>query len=163
LRLHDYNCGLKAYTKDTAKNIRIYGEMHRYIPAIAHLSGFRVTEIPVNHHERKYGKTKYGISRFFNGFFDLVTLIFTTRYIKRPLHLFGLMGILNFICGTGILIYLTVLKFFESTPISGRPLFFVGILLAIVGIQFFSIGLIGEMITKTSQDTTDNVIIDKTL
>jgi len=161
-RLHDYNCGLKAYVRDVVKNIKVYGEMHRYIPALTHLSGYRVTEIPVTHHERKYGKTKFGVSRFLNGIFDLITVIFTTRYIKRPLHLFGFIGVLSFTCGIGILTYLTVLKFFESTPIEGRPLFFVGILLAIVGAQFFSIGLIGEMITKNSPDN-DNVIIDKTL
>lgn len=162
LKLHDYNCGLKAYKKDVVKNIKVYGEMHRYIPALAHLSGYKVTEIPVTHHERKYGKTKYGLSRFFNGLFDLITVLFTTKYIKRPLHLFGFIGVLSFLSGFGILLYLTILKFFESTPISGRPLFFVGILLAIVGVQFFSIGLIGEMITKTSVEN-DNVIIDKTL
>lgn len=162
LKLHDYNCGLKAYKKDVVKTIKVYGEMHRYIPALAHLAGYKVTEIAVTHHERKYGKTKYGFSRFFNGLFDLITVLFTTKYIKRPLHLFGFIGVLSFLSGFGILLYLTILKFFESTPISGRPLFFVGILLAIVGVQFFSIGLIGEMITKTSIET-DNVIIDKTL
>ncbi len=162
LRLHDYNCGLKAYVRDVVKNVKVYGEMHRYIPALAHLSGFKVTEMVVTHHERKYGKTKYGISRFFNGLFDLITVLFTTKYIKRPLHLFGFLGVLSFIAGTGILLYLTILKFVEATPISGRPLFFVGILMAIVGVQFFSIGLIGEMIAKTSIEN-DNVIIDKTL
>jgi len=162
LKLHDYNCGLKAYVRDVVKNVKVYGEMHRYIPALAHLSGFRVTEMAVTHHERKYGKTKYGLSRFFNGLFDLITVLFTTKYIKRPLHLFGFIGVLSFMAGTGILLYLTILKFFEATPISGRPLFFVGILMAIVGVQFFSIGLIGEMITKTSVEN-DNVIIDKTL
>jgi hypothetical protein len=118
--------------------------------------------MPVTHYERKYGKTKFGLSRFFNGLFDLVTVLFTTKYIKRPLHLFGFIGVLNFIAGTGILIYLTVLKFADGMPISGRPLFFVAILMAIVGVQFFSIGLIGEMITKTTIEN-DNVIIDKTL
>jgi hypothetical protein len=162
LKLHDYNCGLKAYTKDVVKNIKIYGELHRYIPAIAYLSGFKVTEIPVSHHERKYGKTKFGVSRFFNGLFDLITVLFTTKYIKRPLHLFGFIGILNFAAGFCILIYLTLLKFIEATPISGRPLFFVGILMAIVGVQFFSIGLIGEMITKSNAEN-DNIIIEKTL
>ncbi len=162
LKLHDYNCGLKAYVRDVVKNVKVYGEMHRYIPALAHLSGFKVTEMAVTHHERKYGKTKYGLSRFFNGLFDLITVLFTTKYIKRPLHLFGFIGVLSFFAGTGILLYLTILKFFEATPISGRPLFFVGILMAIVGVQFFSIGLIGEMITKTSVEN-DNVIIDKTL
>jgi len=162
LRLHDYNCGLKAYVKDIVKNIKVYGEMHRYIPALAHLSGYKVTEIPVVHHERKYGRTKFGVSRFINGIFDLITVIFTTQYMKRPLHLFGFIGLLSFFAGFGILAYLTVMKFVESVPISGRPLFFVGILFAIVGVQFFSIGLIGEMITKSSADL-DNVIIDKTL
>lgn len=162
LRLHDYNCGLKAYVKDVAKNIKVYGEMHRYIPALAHLSGYKVTEIPVTHHERKYGTTKYGLSRFFNGLFDLITVLFTAKYIKRPLHLFGFIGVLSFMAGFGILVYLTIMKFAESVPISGRPLFFVAILMAIVGVQFFSIGLIGEMITKTSIEN-DNVIIDKTL
>ncbi len=162
LKLHDYNCGLKGYTRDVVKNVKVYGEMHRYIPALAHLSGFKVTEIAVTHHERKYGKTKYGLSRFFNGLFDLITVLFTTKYIKRPLHLFGFIGVLSFLAGTGILLYLTILKFVEATPISGRPLFFVAILMAIVGVQFFSIGLIGEMITKTTVEN-DNVIIDKTL
>ena len=162
LRLHDYNCGLKAYVKDVVKNVKVYGEMHRYIPALAHLSGYKVTEIPVTHYERKYGKTKFGISRFFNGVFDLITVLFTTKYIKRPLHLFGFIGVVSFLAGTGILLYLTVMKFVESQPISGRPLFFVSILMAIVGVQFFSIGLIGEMITKTTIEN-DNVIIDKTL
>jgi glycosyltransferase involved in cell wall biosynthesis len=162
LKLHDYNCGLKAYVKDVVKNIKVYGEMHRYIPALAHLSGYKVTEMAVTHHERKYGKTKYGVSRFFNGLFDLITVLFTTKYIKNPLHLFGFIGVLSSLLGVGILVYLTILKFFESTPISGRPLFFIAILMAIVGVQFFSIGLIGEMITKTSVEN-DNVIIDKTL
>jgi len=162
LRLHDYNCGLKAYVKDVVKNIKVYGEMHRYIPALAFLSGFRVTEIPVTHHERKYGKTKFGISRFFNGFFDLSTVLFTNKYIKRPLHFFGSIGLLSFVAGFGVLLYLTIMKFAESIPIEGRPLFFIAILFTIVGAQFFSLGLIAEMITKSSVEI-DNIIIDKTL
>lgn len=162
LRLHDYNCGLKAYVKDVVKNIKVYGEMHRYIPALAHLSGYRVAEIPVTHYERKYGTTKFGLSRFYNGVFDLITVLFTTKYIKRPLHLFGFLGVACSMAGFGILLYLTVVKFVESVPISGRPLFFVSILMAIVGVQLFSIGLIGEMITKTTIEN-DKVIIDKTL
>lgn len=162
LRLHDYNCGLKAYVKDVVKNVKVYGEMHRYIPALAHLSGFKVTEIPVTHHERKYGKTKFGLSRFVNGFFDLATVLFTTKYIKRPLHFFGFVGTLSFFAGFGILLFLTIMKFAESVPISGRPLFFVGILFTIVGAQFFSLGLIAEMITKNSNND-DNIIIDKNL
>jgi len=162
LRLHDYNCGLKAYVKDVVKNVKVYGEMHRYIPALAYLSGFRVTEMAVTHHERKYGKTKYGLSRFVNGFFDLSTLLFTSKFMKRPLHFFGFIGLVSFFAGFAIMLYLTILKFVENVPISGRPLFFVGILLTIVGAQFFSLGLIAEMITKNSTDT-ENVIIDKIL
>jgi len=162
LKLHDYNCGLKAYRKDLVKNIKVYGEMHRYIPAIAFLSGFKVTEIPVTHHPRKFGKTKFGSSRFIKGLLDLMTVLFTTKYIKRPLHLFGFAGILSFLAGFGILAYLTILKFFDSIPISNRPLFLVGILFAIVGVQFISLGLIAEMITKNSADN-DNFIIEKTL
>jgi len=162
LKLHDYNCGLKAYRKDVVKNIRVYGEMHRYIPAIAYLSGYKVTEIPVTHHPRKFGKTKFGSSRFINGLLDLITVIFTTRFIKRPLHLFGTIGLISFIAGIGIIAYLTILKFFDSIPISNRPLFLVGILMAIVGAQFISLGLIAEMITKNSPDN-DNIIIEKVL
>ena len=162
LKLHDYNCGLKIYRRETVKNIKLYGEMHRYIPALAYLSGFKVSEIAVTHHPRKFGKTKFGSSRFVNGMFDLMTVLFTTKYIKRPLHFFGLLGLLGFVTGFGILAYLTILKFFDAVPISNRPLFLVGILIIILGVQSFSIGLIAEMITKTSSEA-DNIIIDKTL
>jgi glycosyltransferase involved in cell wall biosynthesis len=162
LRLHDYNCGLKAYRKEVIKNIRVYGEMHRYIPAIAHLSGYKVTEIPVTHHPRKFGTTKFGTSRFVNGLLDLITVLFTTKFIKRPLHLFGTMGLVSFAAGIGVIAYLTILKFFDGVPISNRPLFLVAILMAIVGAQFISLGLIAEMITKNSSDI-DNIIIEKTL
>lgn len=162
LKLHDYNCGLKIYKKDVVKNLKIYGELHRYIPALAHFAGYKVSEIPVTHHPRKHGKTKFGSSRFINGLFDLITVIFTTKYIRRPLHFFGLLGMISFLLGIGIMIYLTVLKFFESIPISNRPLFLVGIMLAIVGLQIFSLGLIGEMITKSNADK-DNIIIEQTL
>lgn len=162
LKLHDYNCGLKAYRKEVIKNIKVYGEMHRYIPALAFLSGYKVSEIPVTHHPRKFGKTKFGTSRFINGLLDLITVLFTTKYIKRPLHLFGFAGMLSFLAGFGILAYLTILKFFDSIPISNRPLFLVGILFAIVGVQFISLGLIAEMITKNSADN-DNFIIEKIL
>jgi glycosyltransferase involved in cell wall biosynthesis len=162
LKLHDYNCGLKAYKKDVVKSIKIYGEMHRYIPAIAFLSGFKVTEIAVTHHARKFGRTKFGSSRFINGLLDLITVLFTTKFIKRPLHFFGTIGIITSMLGFGIIAYLTILKFFDSIPISNRPLFLVGILLSIVGVQFISLGLIAEMITKTSADK-ETLIIDKTL
>lgn len=162
VRLHDFNCGLKAYRREVAKSIKIYGEMHRYIPALAHLSGFKVTEKPVKHHARKFGKTKYGISRFFNGFFDLLTVLFTTKYNNRPLHLFGLFGIISFMAGTLITIYLTVMKFWKGHFISDRPLFLVGLIFIIVGIQFFTLGLIAEMITK-SNAKNEEILVEATL
>ncbi|MCX7834044.1 MAG: glycosyltransferase family 2 protein [Ignavibacteria bacterium] len=158
IRLHDFNCGLKAYRKEVIDSIRVYGELHRYIPALAHIQGFKVTEKVVKHHPRKYGKTKFGASRFVKGFFDLLTVLFTTRFIRRPLHLFGTLGLISFILGTGITIYLTVLKFLYGEYLTNRPLFLVGILFIILGVQLFSIGLIGEMITK-SLNTEEDILI----
>ncbi|HTK82422.1 MAG TPA: glycosyltransferase family 2 protein [Bacteroidota bacterium] len=149
IRLHDFNCGLKGYKKDVVKEVRIYGELHRYIPVLAHWLGFKVGEIPVQHHARKYGKTKFGFGRFWKGFLDLLTVLFTTRYLQRPLHLFGFWGIVFLLAGTAIDGYLVFLKFVEGFSLSNRPLFTAGILLIIVGVQFISIGLIGEMISKT--------------
>jgi hypothetical protein len=162
VKLHDFNCGLKAYKRDVVKSLKIYGEMHRYIPAIAHLSGFKVTEKPVKHHARKYGVTKFGASRFVNGFLDLLTVIFTSRFIKRPLHFFGSLGIISSMIGALITLYLTVLKFTEGRPVSDRPLFLVGIFFIIVGVQFLSLGLIAEMITKTNI-RDDDVLIELTI
>ncbi len=162
IRLHDFNCGLKAYRKEVIKSVKVYGEMHRYIPALAHLMGFKVTEKVVKHHPRKFGITKFGANRFLNGFFDLLTVAFTTKFIKKPLHLFGTLGILFSIAGFGITLYLTILKFFENESISNRPLFLVGILFIIVGFQSFSLGLIAEMITKSSHKDED-VYIETTL
>jgi glycosyltransferase involved in cell wall biosynthesis len=161
IRLHDFNCGLKAYKKDVVKSVKVYGELHRYIPAIAHLSGFKVTEKTVRHHSRKYGYTKFGASRFFNGFFDLLTVAFTNKYFKRPLHLFGFAGVITSLAGMFITIYLVVLKFVEGRPLSDRPLFIVGIFFIIVGVQFFSLGLIAEMITKTNMRDDDILIEEK--
>ena len=162
IRLHDFNCGLKAYKKDVVKSIRIYGEMHRYIPALAHLSGFKVTEKPVKHHARKYGVTKFGASRFVNGFLDLLTVSFTNKYMKRPLHFFGSMGILISAAGFLISLYLVILKIIEGKPLSDRPLFLVGIFMMVVGIQFLSLGLIAEMITKSNNNDED-VLVEETI
>jgi glycosyltransferase involved in cell wall biosynthesis len=149
IRLHDFNCGLKGYRKEVVKEIKIYGELHRYIPVLAHGLGFKIGEIQVQHHPRKYGKTKFGIGRFWKGFLDLLTVLFTTRYLQRPLHLFGFWGLAFFLAGVAVDGYLVYLKFFEGMSLSNRPLFTGGILLIIVGIQFVSIGLIGEIISKT--------------
>ena len=162
VRLHDFNCGLKAYRSDVIKSVKVYGEMHRYIPALAHLMGFKVTEKIVKHHPRKFGITKFGANRFLNGFFDLLTVAFTNKFIKKPLHLFGTFGIFSFLAGFGITAYLTILKFFDNESISNRPLFLVGILFIIVGFQLFSLGLIAEMITKSSHKD-DDIFIETTL
>ena len=162
IRLHDFNCGLKAYKKDVIKSVKVYGELHRYIPALAHLSGFRVTEKVVRHKPRKYGVTKFGASRFFKGFFDLLTVLFTTRFIKRPLHLFGTLGLISFFIGTGITIYLSLMKIFFNEYLTNRPLFLVGIMFIILGVQSFSLGLIGEMITRL-YFTEEDVLVEETV
>ncbi|HMS33334.1 MAG TPA: glycosyltransferase family 2 protein [Ignavibacteria bacterium] len=162
IKLHDFNCGLKAYKKEVVKSLNIYGEMHRYIPALAYLSGFKVTEKPVKHHSRKYGVTKFGASRFINGFLDLLTVVFTNKYMKRPLHFFGSIGMISSFAGFVISLYLVILKFFEGKPLSDRPLFLIGIFLIIVGVQFMSLGLIAEMITKTNYKD-DDILIEITI
>lgn len=161
IKLHDFNCGLKAYKKEVIRSLRIYGEMHRYIPALAFMSGFKVTEKPVKHHARKYGVTKFGASRFVNGFLDLLTVVFTNKYIKRPLHFFGSLGIITSLLGFVVTLYLALLKFIENKPLSDRPLFLVGIFLIIVGVQFLSLGLIAEMITK-SNIKDDDILVEQT-
>ncbi len=149
LRIHDMNCGLKIYRRPVTESIQIYGDMHRYIPALAKLEGFKVGEIPVNHRPRKYGKTKYGLSRFTHGMLDLITVMFLSRYTRRPLHLFGLIGLISTLLGSGITIYLIILRITKTIYLSNRPLLFIGVLLIIIGIQFISIGLLGEMITRS--------------
>jgi len=146
--IHDFNCGLKAYRRDVVKDVNVYGELHRYIPVLAHYAGYRVGEKVVQHHPRKYGRTKFGVNRFFRGFLDLLTILFTTRYIRRPLHLFGVWGMVSFVIGAAIDIYLSVEWALGTTSLSNRPLFLVGFLFIIIGIQFVSIGLLGEMITR---------------
>jgi len=148
IRLHDFNCGLKAYRREVIKALQLYGEMHRYIPALAHWEGFRVTELPVRHHPRKYGRSKFGASRFVKGFLDLLTVLFTTRFLKRPLHLFGTVGLLFAATGFAIDLYLVVEWAMGRTALSNRPLALFGIALIIVGVQLISIGLLGELIVK---------------
>ncbi len=150
LRLHDFNCGLKAYRSEVVKALHIYGEMHRYIPALAHWEGFRVTELPVRHHPRKYGRSKFGASRFVKGFLDLLTFLFTTRFLRRPMHLFGTLGILFMLVGFLVDAYLVVEWWLGRTALSNRPLLFFGLGLIIVGVQLMSLGLLGELVVKGS-------------
>ncbi|MDD3050953.1 MAG: glycosyltransferase family 2 protein [Candidatus Cloacimonetes bacterium] len=151
LKLHDYNCGFKLYSRELVKELEIYGEMHRYIPALAHAKGFRVGEIPVKHRARQFGKSKYGIERYLRGFFDLLTVKVVTDYIRTPLYLFGSMGMFSFTAGFLIGLYLSVMKIFYGHPLSNRPLLFLAVLLITVGVQFFSIGLLGELIVNQTR------------
>lgn len=148
VRLHDFNCGFKAYRRQVVDETPIYGELYRYIPVLAHWRGFNVGEIKIRHHPRRFGRSKFGASRFFRGFFDLLTVLFLTRYMRRPLHLFGWMGILSFVGGTLVSAYLAVLWLMGNRPIGNRPLLTLGVLLITVGIQFFSLGLLAEMLAS---------------
>lgn len=153
IRLHDFNCGLKAYRAEVIKTLTLYGEMHRYIPALAHWEGFRVTEIPVRHHPRKYGRSKFGASRYIKGFLDLLTVVLTTRYLKRPLHLFGSIGTLLLASGFTIAAALTIEWALGGTYLTNRPLLLMAVAFMIVGMQLISIGLIGELVVRNLQNT----------
>jgi len=160
IKIHDFNCGLKAYKKEVTQNIKVYGELHRYMPVLAGWEGFKITEVVVKHHPRRYGKTKFGISRFFKGFIDLITVMFTTRYIKRPMHLFGFLGAISFFVGIIVNGYLSYL-WITGGYLSNRPMLFLGILLIIVGVQFFSTGLLGEMMVNNFLSDKEYEIKDK--
>ena len=153
LKLHDFNCGLKAYKKEVIKSIEVYGEMHRYIPVLAVNAGFKnIIEKPVVHQARKYGKTKFGMERFINGFLDLITIWFISRFAKRPMHFFGLLGVLMFIIGFGFAFYLGLDKlYFNPTGrlISERPEFFIALTTMVIGTQFFVAGFLGEIILQS--------------
>jgi glycosyltransferase involved in cell wall biosynthesis len=152
--LHDFNCGLKAYRYEVVKNIEVYGEMHRYIPVIAKWAGFnRIAEKVVQHSPRKYGTTKFGLERFVNGFLDLLSITFVSRFGKRPMHFFGLLGTVSFLAGFGIAVKLAVDKyFFQIYNMTDRPLFFFGMLAMILGTQLFLAGFLGEMIARNAPD-----------
>lgn len=153
LKLKDYNCGYKAYRKELVKELSLYGEMHRYIPALAHSLGFKVGQIPVQHRARKFGKSKYGVERYLRGFFDLLTVKMVTQYVKSPLYLFGRIGLVSTVLGSLITLYLAVLKIFYGLPLSNRPLLFLGMLLILGGLQFVSLGLISELIINRIRPT----------
>ena len=163
IKLHDFNCGLKAYRKKVVKCIEVYGEMHRYVPVLAKWAGFKkITEKVVEHRARKYGVTKFGWTRFINGFLDLMTIFFVGKFGKRPMHFFGLWGTVFFMFGFTIFIYLTISKFFfDITGMTQRPLFFFAILAMIIGTQLFLAGFIGELISRNSAERNSYLIEDK--
>lgn len=153
VRLHDYGCSLKAYRKDIVKNLRLYGEMHRFIPAVASWYGVKVAEVPVRHHPRFKGRSKYGISRTFKVLLDLVTVKFLQSFSTKPIQFFGSMGLFSSVLGFFILLYLTALKLFQGASIGGRPLLILGVLLIVVGVQFVGMGLLGEMIVRVYHES----------
>lgn len=157
--LNDFNCGLKAYRTEVVKDITLYGELHRYIPYVAYQEGYgRIGEKVVQHHPRKFGVSKFGLSRFVKGFLDLVTLLFLFHYMRRPMHFFGTAGTIFLAAGTLITTYLVVMRVFFEQYLSNRPLLLFGILLLVLGVQFFSIGFLGEMINKNRLDKSENDI-----
>jgi glycosyltransferase involved in cell wall biosynthesis len=152
--LHDFNCGLKAYRGDVVKNIEVYGEMHRYIPVLAKWAGFKkIGEKVVQHRARKYGTTKFGWERFVNGFLDLLSITFVSKFGKRPMHLFGLLGSLSFFIGFLIALYLTYAKFVhQAYRMTDRPVFYFGLFFMVIGTQLFLAGFLGEMISRMGND-----------
>ena len=153
VKIHDFNCGLKIYKKSVIKTLDIYGGRHRYIPALAGQKKFKVSEIIVNHRARIHGATKYGGRRFFHGFFDLISVLFLSKYIQSPLYFFGQIGLFAFLLGFGIEGYILYLKYIIGEPFAMHiALLIFGVLLIVIGIQFFSLGLIGEMISNSNQD-----------
>jgi glycosyltransferase involved in cell wall biosynthesis len=166
--LHDFNCGLKAYRKEVVKNIEVYGEMHRYIPVIAKWAGFtKIVEQPVEHRARKYGVTKFGLSRFVNGFLDLLSIFFVGKFQKKPMHFFGTIGVLSFLSGMLIAIYLIADKLYTiyegqhiSRDVTAQPLFYIALVMTIIGVQLFLTGFIAEMVGRSTHDR-NNYQIEK--
>lgn len=156
--LHDFNCGFKVYRREVLDQIALYGELHRFIPVLASRKGYRVGELVVRHHPRKHGVSKYGWDRFYKGFLDLITVLFITKYTRRPLHLFGAIGLFSVLGGFTINFYLFVL-WLRSESLSNRPLLLLGILMMMIGIQVLTTGLIGEMITYKNFDRSDSYSI----
>jgi glycosyltransferase involved in cell wall biosynthesis len=155
VKLHDMNCGFKAYRAEVLRSIPVYGDLFRFIPALAKSQGFRIAEVPVTHHQRKYGTSRYGLERILRGFFDLLSVLFLTRYSRKPMHLFGFIGLVLGLLGFLTEGYLTIL-WFIGHKIGDRPLLLLGALEIILGIQFFSIGLLGEFLTYQNQKHLDS-------
>ena len=168
IKLHDMNCGLKVYANEVVKNIEVYGEMHRYIPYLAKNACFgKITEKPVHHEKRKYGKSKFGMNRFVNGFLDLMSLSFTSKFAKKPMHFFGFTGILMFLAGFIMTVWIIVTKLIHQAnglpfrPVTEQPLFYLALLAVLLGTMLFLAGFICELISRTSQDRNQYNIKDR--
>ncbi|MEM1411532.1 MAG: glycosyltransferase family 2 protein [Pseudomonadota bacterium] len=161
--LHDFNCGFKAYRRAVLEQLQLYGELHRYIPVLAFDAGYSITEVPVRHRARTHGKSKYGLERYARGVLDLITVLATTRYLHKPGHLFGGIGLIAGILGTLILAYLSVLWVLGLGPIGTRPLFFLGVLLEILCIQLLSLGVLAELVTRHSNRLSTLDLVEEAL
>ncbi|QEC53400.1 glycosyltransferase involved in cell wall biosynthesis [Anseongella ginsenosidimutans] len=168
IRLHDFNCGLKAYRREVVKNIEVYGEMHRYIPVLAKWAGFRrIGEQVVAHRPRKYGTTKFGMSRFIKGFLDLLSIFFVGKFSKRPMHFFGTLGVLAFFFGFAVAVWLIVEKLVAISNdlpyrnVTDQPLFFLALIAIVVGVQLFMTGFLAEMLSRNSEDRNNYQVADK--
>lgn len=153
VKLHDYGCSLKAYRSELIADVNLYGELHRFLPALAFIEGAIITEIPVRHHPRRYGKSKYGLSRTFRVLMDLLTITFIKKFLTRPMHVFGLLGMFSMFLGTILGIYLTILKLGLGQSIGNRPLLILAILLLLAGVQLFSFGLLAELLMRTYHES----------
>jgi len=165
IKLHDMNCGLKAYRSTVVKSVEVYGEMHRYIPVLAKQAGFnKIGEKVVQHHERKYGTSKFGWSRFINGFLDLMSVIFVSKFGKKPMHFFGTLGTLMFLAGGIIAVWLIASKLWAQfhhlkyRPVADQPLFYIALVVAVIGVQLFTSGFIGELVSRSSTDRNSYLI-----
>lgn len=154
VKIHDYGCTLKAYTSDVAKNVDLYGEMHRYIPAVASWMGISVAEVPVHHHPRKFGKSKYGISRTVRVILDIITIKYLLSYSQKPIQIFGLIGLITGGIGIIITIYLIIMRLFFNMALSSRPLFTLSIFMIFIGVQLITMGILAELIMRTYHETS---------
>jgi glycosyltransferase involved in cell wall biosynthesis len=153
VKLHDYGCSLKAYRGELVADMNLYGELHRFLPALAYIEGARITEIPVRHHARRFGKSKYGLGRTVRVVMDLLTVFFMKKFLTRPMHVFGVWGLISLIIGTLMGLYLTIVKLFLNQNIGDRPLLILSVLLVVTGVQLFSFGLLAELLMRTYHES----------
>ncbi|MDZ7953916.1 glycosyltransferase family 2 protein [Nostoc sp. DedQUE09] len=153
VNIHDYGCSLKAYRAELLADMNLYGELHRFLPALAYIEGARITEIPVRHHARRFGRSKYGIWRTFRVLMDLLTILFMKKFLTRPMHVFGLLGLISMFSGTAIGIYLTFVKLALGQMIGNRPLLILAVLLLLTGVQLFCFGLLAELLMRTYHES----------
>lgn len=151
--IHDYGCSLKAYRSELVADMNLYGELHRFLPALAYIEGARITEVPVRHHARRFGQSKYGISRTFRVLMDLLTILFMKKFLTRPMHVFGMLGLISMVSGAGIGIYLTLVKLVFHVDIGNRPLLILAVLLLVTGVQLFCFGLLAELLMRTYHES----------